>query len=275
MPTYHQDLKARNILKLRELLTELPAFLGEYFRAMSDQTSARTRIGYAYDLKIFFHYLSDVSRSFTQKPVTEFTTDDLARVTSEDIEEFMDYLSYYIKIEEREPDEQGRRDLESARGSSADSSAGSAKRNFRKEPDGVAMQNEALGKSRKLAAVRTMFKYFYRKKKISANPAELVGFPKLHEKPITTLEADEVVKLLDEVDSGEHLNERRKIFHELTKTRDAAIVTLLLGTGMRVSECVGIDINHIDFKVNGVKVTRKGGDEVILYFGDEVEAALK
>jgi site-specific recombinase XerD len=71
------------------------------------------------------------------------------------------------------------------------------------------------------------------------------------------------------------LNERRKIFHELTKARDAAIVTLLLGTGMRVSECVGIDINHIDFKVNGVKVTRKGGDEVILYFGDEVEAALK
>ena len=59
------------------------------------------------------------------------------------------------------------------------------------------------------------------------------------------------------------------------KTRDLAILTLLLGTGIRVSECVGLDINDIDFKNNGIKVTRKGGSEMVIYFGEEVRNALE
>ncbi len=106
------------------------------------------------------------------------------------------------------------------------------------------------------------------------NP-ELVDFPKLHEKAIIRLEVDEVAKLLDEVESGDHLTETQRRFHAFTKNRDLAIITLLLGTGMRVSECVGINLDHIDFSVNGVKVTRKGGNEAIIYFGDEVEEALR
>ena len=57
--------------------------------------------------------------------------------------------------------------------------------------------------------------------------------------------------------------------------RDVAILTLLLGTGIRVSECVGLDINDVNFKDGGIKVHRKGGYESIVYFGDEVESALK
>ena len=53
-----------------------------------------------------------------------------------------------------------------------------------------------------------------------------------------------------------------------------AIVTLLLGTGIRVSECVGLDIEDVDFKNYGIKVVRKGGSEMIVYFGDEVAKAL-
>ena len=65
------------------------------------------------------------------------------------------------------------------------------------------------------------------------------------------------------------------IYYEKTKERDLAIVTLLLGTGIRVSECVGLDIEDVDFKNNGIKVTRKGGNEMVVYFGHEVEKALK
>ena len=64
-------------------------------------------------------------------------------------------------------------------------------------------------------------------------------------------------------------------YYEKTKIRDLAIVTLLLGTGLRVSECVGLDINDIDFKNNGIKVTRKGGSEMVIYFGEEVRNALE
>ena len=63
-------------------------------------------------------------------------------------------------------------------------------------------------------------------------------------------------------------------YHEKTKIRDVALLTLLLGTGMRVSECVGIDLQDIDFKNNGIKIRRKGGYEAVIYFGDEVETAL-
>jgi site-specific recombinase XerD len=236
---YHEQKKAKETLRLREILTQLPRFLGLYFMSLNDQTSSLTRLGYAYDLRIFFNYLSE--EVFDGQPIREITVDDMKRVESEHLQGFMEYLSYYLR--QGEGDE--------------------------------ALQNELLGKSRKLAAVRGLFRYLYMKKDLPANPAELVGFPKINQKVITTLEADEIAKLLDEVDSGEKLSPRQQAFHERTKLRDAAIITLLLGTGMRVSECVGIDLAHIDFEIGGIKVTRKGGDEMILYFGEEVAAALE
>ena len=237
--TYHYQQNSQKILKLREIQKELPLFITSYFNSMSDQTSAQTRLGYAYDFKIFLGFLSE--EVLDGVPVVEITTNHIAKITSDHLENFMEYLTYYVP--------QG-------------------------EPNGF-HQNEAKGKSRKLAAVRGLFRHLFKKKIIPANPAELIDFPKIHEKTITTLEVDEIAKLLDEVDSGEGLNPRQQKFHQHTKKRDAAIITLLLGTGMRVSECVGLDITDIDFEINGVRVIRKGGDEMILYFGNEVEEALK
>lgn len=237
MKSHHDIINAQNTLKLRELLKTLPLFVAGYFRALSDQTAPLTRLAYTYDLRIFFGFLSE---EIFYTSICSISLDDMGRLTSEHIEEFMEYLSYYVSAEN--PDQ--------------------------------ALQNSALGKSRKLAAVRGLFKYLYMKKYITANPAELVAFPKINEKAITTLEVDEIAKLLDEVDSGEKLTPHQKNFHKRTKLRDAAILTLLLGTGMRVSECVGLDIRDIDFETTGLRVTRKGGDEMILYFGQEVEAAL-
>ena len=56
--------------------------------------------------------------------------------------------------------------------------------------------------------------------------------------------------------------------------RDLALLTLLLGTGIRVSECVGLDISDVDFDNLAIKVRRKGGYEDVVYFGEEVEEAL-
>ena len=234
--SYQKSIELQAVVKLRLMQKDLPPFLGEFFRGLADYTSASTRIGYAYDLKIFFTYLSE---EVLQKDIRKFTTDDLAAITVNEIEEFMEYLTYYLKQED------------------------------------VAIQNDSRGKSRKLAAVRTMFKYFYGKGKIPANPAELVGFPKLKEKAITTLEANEVALMLDLAESGEKLTTKQQQYHRQTKVRDVAIITLLLGTGMRVSECIGLDLHDIDFDTGGVKVTRKGGDEMILYFGQEVAEALQ
>lgn len=103
----------------------------------------------------------------------------------------------------------------------------------------------------------------------------MVNMPKLHEKAIIRLEPNEIVSLLNAAESGTNMTKKQLESHKLTKTRDVAILTLLLGTGMRVSECVGIDINDISFDECQILIHRKGGKEVILYFGDEVEAAIK
>ena len=241
MPEYHEAVKIKTTLKLRERMRGLPVFLNDFFKGVSDITSVLTRIGYAYDLRIFFQFLSEC-QAFNGKSITEITLEDLNSITVEHIEDFMEYLNYYIRNDKSRT---------------------------------LIFKNDESGKSRKLSAVRSMFAYFFKKRKIDSNPADLVDFPKRHTKNIVRLEINEVAKLLDEVESGEHLTDRQKKYHKYTKSRDLAIITLMLGTGMRVSECVGIDIGHVSFDINGVKVTRKGGNESILYFGDEIETALK
>ena len=77
------------------------------------------------------------------------------------------------------------------------------------------------------------------------------------------------------MEQGDGLTDKQKAFHNRTKLRDLALLTLLLGTGIRVSECVGLDINDIDFKNGGIHIHRKGGKEVTVYFGTEVETALQ
>jgi integrase/recombinase XerC len=140
--------------------------------------------------------------------------------------------------------------------------------------DGIEHSNDERSLKRKLSSLKSFYNYYYRNELITQNPAAIVKTPKLHDKNIVRLDVDEVAVLLDEVESGEKLTKRQQMYHERTKIRDLAILTLLLGTGIRVSECVGLDLNDVDFKNRGIKIHRKGGQEVIVYFGDEVSEAL-
>ena len=241
--SYHEEQRRRMILKLRDLLLELPDFCFEYFRGIEPVTAERTRLGYAYDLKIFFHFLIENKENLQGKTLKDLTLEDLDQVDVQDLERFLEYLTIYEK--------------ENTDGTS------------------VELQNGEKGKARKVAAIRSIFKYFYKRQKIHGNPATLIDTPKIHEKNIIRLEVDEIAKLLDEVDSGDQLTPRQKVYHKYTHARDLALMTVLLGTGMRVSECVGLNLSDIDYNVNGLKITRKGGNESVLYFGREVEDALK
>ena len=143
------------------------------------------------------------------------------------------------------------------------------------EKDGVEHKNDERGIKRKLSSLRTFYRYFYKKEMIQNDPAIKVDMPKLHDKAIIRLDVDEVTMLLDEVESGESLTERQKTFHEKTKVRDLAMMTLLLGTGIRVSECVALDLDDLNFEENSILVVRKGLKEQFVYFNDEVAQVLK
>ena len=135
--------------------------------------------------------------------------------------------------------------------------------------------NGETGLKRKISTLRSFYNYYFKHEMIKTNPPALITMPKLHEKAIIRLDTDEVAMLLDYVEhAGDQLSGQKKAYYEKTKTRDLALIILLLGTGIRVSECVGLDVEDLDFKNDAVKVTRKGGNEMFVYFGEEVEKAL-
>lgn len=221
------------------MMKELPPFCTEFFRGIEPRTSTRTRIAYAYDLSVFFDFLKKENPVFAKMERMDFKLEQLDQITVTDLEEYMEYLKYRFNEQNHE------------------------------------IMNQERGIMRKISSLKSFYNYFFRTEKLTTNPAALVRLPKLHDKEIIRLDVDEVALLLDAVEQGEGLTEKQKTFHKRTRLRDLALLTLLLGTGIRVSECVGLDINDVDFKNGGIHIHRKGGKEVTVYFGSEVENALQ
>ena len=221
------------------MMKALPPFCTEFFRGIEPRTSTRTRIAYAYALSVFFDFLKKENPVFAKMERMDFKLEQLDQITVTDLEEYMEYLKYRFNKQNHE------------------------------------IMNQERGIMRKISSLKSFYNYFFRTEKLTTNPAALVRLPKLHDKEIIRLDVDEVALLLDAVEQGEGLTEKQKAFHKRTRLRDLALLTLLLGTGIRVSECVGLDINDIDFKNGGIHIHRKGGKEVTVYFGSEVENALQ
>ena len=237
--TYHEQNDIENTLRLRDVLKTLPPFCKDFFRAIEPRTTTKTRISYAYDIRIFFQFLLEQNPAFRDWSIDAFTVDVLDQITAVDLEEYEEYLKVYQAGDKTET-------------------------------------NGERGLKRKMSSLRSFYAYYFKREMIHTNPTVLVDVPKIHQKSIIRLEADEVALLLDYIEhGGDDLTGQKKVYYEKNKDRDLALVTLLLGTGVRVSECVGLDIEDVDFKNNGIKVTRKGGNEMVVYFGPEVEKALK
>ena len=257
---YHDEINKQNIKKLREIMATLPPFCKQFFRGVDNIYGSRTKIAYAYDLRIFFEFLHQTHPYGKTMDVLEYPLEILDKVKREDIEDYLEYLSLYSKDITKDSI-----DIESATEKSCNNTEIIIKTD---------VTNEERGKSRKLASLRSFYNYFFKNEMIQTNPAALVSMPKLHSKEIIRLEPNEVAQLLDQVEAGTKLTEKQAAYHAKTKVRDLALLTLLLGTGIRVSECVGLNIYDVDFDNMGIKVRRKGGYEDIVYFGEEVEKAL-
>ena len=168
----------------------------------------------------------------------DLTVEDLSEIKSSDIERFLSYISYY-------------------------------------ESNGKVLKNNEKGKKRKLSAIRSLFKYLFNHDLIPSNVASKIPTPKQHLKSIIRLEEDEVTKLIDTVENPQSFSHRQRVYNKNTFERDNAIIVLFLGTGIRISELVGLNIKDFDFSQNAFNVTRKGGSQSTLYFSEEVASALK
>lgn len=236
--TYHEQMDLKNIQKLRELQKELPAFAGDFFRAMEIKKATNTRRNYAYDLSTFFYFLKTENPYFKDKDIRTLPLSILDSIQPVDIEEYLSFLTYY-------------------------------------EKEGQIFRNHEEGKARKLATLNTFFGYFHKKEMIEKNAPSVVDVPKIKEKNIIRMDPNEVASLIDNIESGEKLSNHQKAWHSKNKIRDLAIIVTLLGTGIRVTELVGLDIQDLDFDNGAMRIIRKGGGEDIVYFGEETEEMLR
>lgn len=240
MSKYFSQRDENNLIRLEKIIhDDLPSFCEEFFVGIEQTTTTLTRLNYAYDIRTFLKFLTTKIKRFENKATFEISLEEIEKLEAFEIEKYLSYLSSY-----------------------------------KDEYTGATVQNEASGKRRKLSALRAVIKYYQKKERIFRDPTISVATPKLRDKDIIRLETDEVGKLLDVVETGEGLTDKQLKYQENTQVRDLAIVGLLLGTGIRVSELVGIDMDDVDFDNMSFVVTRKGGARVILYLSDEVAGML-
>ena len=236
---FFEEREISCINRLDAIVDTLPYYVRDFFVGVELRTSPLTSLNYAYDLRVFFDFLT--KKIFKNKPIDGIEFDDLAKLCASDFEYYLSYLSNYTI-------------------------------------NGKQERCTETGKARKLSTLRAFYKYFFNKNALPANTPSKVMMPKIHEKEIIRLDSNgkvnEISGILHTVETGAGLTGKQLRFHNATKIRDCAIITLFLGTGVRISELVGLNIDDVDFNTNSFVVTRKGGNRSVLYFNDEVASAL-
>jgi integrase/recombinase XerC len=125
-------------------------------------------------------------------------------------------------------------------------------------------KNSKTSIARKLAALRTFFRYLLREGVLETNPGELVGTPRREKSLPKTLSVDEAFALME---GGEG--------DDLLALRDRAIVETLYSCGLRVSELTGLDVRGLDLEQGLVRVSGKGRKERIVPVGSKACQALR
>ncbi len=243
--SYRDQVDAARIIQIREICRDLPPACYDFISAITVTTGTFTRLAYAMDMRTFFHFLQSERVAFSNKPLYLFKDEDLAAVSQSDLAAYVDYLTLYYKNDQ---DDQSRP----------------------LKP----LVNHELAIKRKLCSLRAFYEYLFMNQRVPSNVTQLIALPKVHEKPIIRLSESEMSRLLSVAETGEKLTTRQQQYQKLTAKRDYAMLSLFLGTGIRVSECVSLNIADVNLEDNAFLVTRKGGNQVMLYFPAEVAEAL-
>ncbi len=237
---FYKEKTRKLKIKLQELLELLPGFAVDFIHSKALTAQPSTLVSYSYDLLTFFNFLIDNNPSFKDYATKDFRLDDIKMLQAEDIMEYQRYLELNIT-------------------------------------SGNYHENGHKSIARKMAPLRGMYRYHLLHKNLKENPMDLVPLPKINkDKNIVRMNNLEVQSILNAIENGNaSMSERQRKICEKTKQRDYAILVLLLNTGIRVSECNGLDVNDIDLIANTLTIVRKGGGQDILYFGNEVHNALE
>lgn len=249
---YRRSKRLERNEKIRALQAEMPSSVADFMRSMAVNSSELTRLNYLYDLRLFFRYLQAEHAAFADVPIPDVTPAMLGALTLRDFDLYKDYLREYVRKTENGDDLLDR------------------------NGDIVLAENQAVSIARKLSALRSYYKYLYVNGRIGDNAAANIQMPKVARKPVIYLDRNEISRMLDCVATGDGLSAHQQAYNDgILRIRDIAIVSMLLGTGIRESELVGLDLDDVDFEHRSFTVTRKGGDEAVLFFNTQVGDTLQ
>ncbi|WP_017753945.1 tyrosine recombinase XerS [Calidifontibacillus oryziterrae] len=229
--------------KLEAILTELPWYVEEYIDKKRRKLSAASLLNYCHDFKIFFSWL--LSEGFFEGSMKDVPLPLLEKLTTQQIEDFLSFLKFELN-------------------------------------------NKDLTINRKLSALKSLFNYLQNiaetddlQPYISRNVMAKIELNSVKEDQETTANRMEGKILIgDEYEqfrafvANDYLqivqDDKKKVnFYTFNRERDTAIVSLFLGSGLRLSELVGLDISDIDFKKSCARVIRKGNKEQYVYFSEQ------
>ncbi len=230
--SFKQETQNRYHRKLDTILKELPDFCRTYFIGRENRLSEVTAVSYAYNLQMFFAYLHENNSYFGSREIKTYRLDDLEKLDSGDIEEFLHWMRYHTG------------------------------------KDGRECHNSEMTIQHYISAISALYKYFVKRDLLPRNPVDAIDRAKRVKKKVIRLEGDEKSDFRKVVDSGEGLTGRQAVFHEKNRERDMAIYEVFLTTGMRISELVGINLTDVDLKAHTIGITRKGSNFQLIYISD-------
>ncbi|MDR5658154.1 tyrosine-type recombinase/integrase [Serpentinicella sp. ANB-PHB4] len=214
---------------------QLPFFMQDFFLYLKNAVAISTRLAYLEDILFFCNYLIKETTLCSTNIVQDIKIEDFNKITSRDVNHFIgNYCSRYVIENEN---------------------------SFR------IMENNVRTLSRKKSSLSVFFKYLYRDGMIEKNITDgfnPIKLPKPQPDAIKRLDIDEVVKLIDLIESGNMLTEKEKIYWGKTKYRDRAIIVLFLTYGLRISELQQLNISSFNFNRGEFKIYRKRGKEVLM-----------
>lgn len=241
--------------KIRQAIDELPSYCMMFFMAKADTLEPKTRLAYAGDLKTFFWYLiSTMPDRFPYSNISDIPIDTLNTLISDDIVMYLAYLDNYAM-----PDSSG---------------TFPTKKGNNGTPEIIVYHNSANGKKRKLATLKTFFKYMVVNRKITNDPTVYVETPKLSKKAVIAMSEKEEARFKEAVKKGNGKSKRGQKFFEKYKYRDYAIVLLFLETGVRVSELCDMELYDLDLEEQRILIIRKGGNQDFVYFKNDTREVL-
>lgn len=228
MNAYNEDITNISNQKAETIIADLPNFCKKYFNSIKLTKAARTRLQYAYDLQRFFKWLSQQA-GFKDVDMNVCTAQELlGELNVEDMQEYVASIDSYN--------------------------------------DGKRQKSYSSAYiARNIASLKSFFNYYYKIREIDFNLGFFLDVPKQHKKEIQVLNNSQVNRIQEAVFNETGMTQKQLDMRRNIVLRDYAIISLFFTTGLRVSEMVGLDVTDIDFKNKTIIVTRKGGDQDVVY----------